>query len=239
MTAKECGIFIAELRKEKKLTQKQLADKLNVSDKAVSRWETGKGYPDVNTLVCLSEFFGITVNELLAGKRLEKEELTQIADSNVINAIITKEKEIKKKKLQTAIVAIVFCVLTIPPAIPTFVYIIDSIMISASFENATEFIVMLLVAVLLFVSGFVISKEHISLLHSYHYRNVTDRDGYCNAIGKTTMLMGIPVLICSATCLFPSVRFVEIAGEAVLLSGLIIGCAYIFKIQYKYNGGLF
>lgn len=239
MTAKECGIFIAELRKEKKLTQKQLADNINVSDKAVSRWETGKGYPDVNTLVCLSEFFGVTVNELLAGKRLEKEELTQIADSNVIYAIKTKEKEIKKKKLQTAIVVIAFCVLTIPPAIPTFVYIIDSIIVAASFENATEFVVMLLVGVLLFASGFVINKGHISLLHSYHYGNVTDREGYCKAIGKTTMLMGIPVMICSATCLFPSVQFVEIAGEAVLLAGLIIGCAFIFKYQYKYNGGLF
>ena len=51
MTSKECGGFISELRKEKKLTQKELAEKINVSDKAVSRWETGKGYPDVTSLV--------------------------------------------------------------------------------------------------------------------------------------------------------------------------------------------
>ena len=69
MTAKDCGAFIADLRKEKNLTQKQLAEILKVSDKAISRWETGKGFPDVTSLVALSEFFGISVNELLAGSR--------------------------------------------------------------------------------------------------------------------------------------------------------------------------
>ena len=69
MTSKECGNFISELRKEKKLTQKELAEKIIVSDKAVSRWETGKGYPDVTSLVSLSEYFDVSVNELLAGKR--------------------------------------------------------------------------------------------------------------------------------------------------------------------------
>ena len=64
MTSKECGNFISELRKEKKLTQKELAEKIIVSDKAVSRWETGKGYPDVTSLVSLSEYFDVSVNEL-------------------------------------------------------------------------------------------------------------------------------------------------------------------------------
>lgn len=57
MNAQKCGEFITELRKGKNLTQKDLAIKLNVSDKAVSRWETGKGYPDVDSLQALSNFF--------------------------------------------------------------------------------------------------------------------------------------------------------------------------------------
>ena len=71
MNAQKCGKFIAELRKEKNLTQKDLATQLNVSDKAISRWETGKGFPDVDSLQALSKFFSVTINELLAGEKAE------------------------------------------------------------------------------------------------------------------------------------------------------------------------
>ncbi len=239
MTPKDCGKFISELRKEKNLTQKQLSEKLNVSDKAISRWETGKGFPDVNSLLALSEFFSISVNELLAGKRIEEEKLTEIAEKNVINAIETKEEEVKKKKLQTILCVIFFSVLLLPPAIPTFIYLVDSIITNVSFENINEFIVILTVALLLFASGFTIIKGHISLLHSYHYKNVVDKEGYCKAMGKTLMLMGIPTFISSFSALFPAIEFIEVLGNTILILGLFVGCAVIFKIQYKYNGGLF
>ena len=69
MNAKSTGAFIAALRRERSLTQKQLAEAIAVTDKAVSRWETGKGYPDVETLTRLADVLGVTVGELLAGKR--------------------------------------------------------------------------------------------------------------------------------------------------------------------------
>ncbi len=69
MDAKLTGGFIAALRKEKGLTQEELAQKLNVTNKAVSRWETGSGFPDVDSMLALSEFFGVSVNELLNGGR--------------------------------------------------------------------------------------------------------------------------------------------------------------------------
>ena len=56
MNAQKCGKFITELRKEKNLTQKDLATELKVSDKAISRWETGKGFPDIDSLHALSKF---------------------------------------------------------------------------------------------------------------------------------------------------------------------------------------
>ncbi len=239
MTSKDCGKFIADLRKEKELTQKELAEKLNVSDKAISRWETGKGYPDVNSLLALSEFFRVSVNELLAGKRIEEEKLSEIADKNVINAIETKEKTVKKKKFQMIICSVFFLVLLLPPAIPTLIYLLDLIFDNISFENITEFIGLLTVAVLLVASGFAIKKGHISLLHSYHYRNVVDREGYCKAMGKGIMLMSLPTFICSLTSLFPSIHFVQVLGTTVLVIGYIICVAMLFKYQYKYNGGLF
>ena len=74
MDAKEFGSFIAGERKAKGLTQKQLADTLKVTDKAVSRWENGHGYPDIETLEDLSDALGLSLMELMHSKRLTEEE---------------------------------------------------------------------------------------------------------------------------------------------------------------------
>ena len=68
MTNNDFGKAIVKLRKEKGFTQKELADKLNVSDKAVSRWETGKNYPDIETLQQLAVVLDVSVNDLLSGE---------------------------------------------------------------------------------------------------------------------------------------------------------------------------
>ena len=77
------GEWIAARRKEKELTQKDLAARLGVTDKAISRWETGKGYPDISLLPALAEELDCTVNELLSGKRLSPEEAPAAAEENM------------------------------------------------------------------------------------------------------------------------------------------------------------
>ena len=100
MNPKLTGCFITALRKEHGLTQKQLAERLNVSDKAVSRWETGKGYPDIESLMALSDLFSVSVNEILCGKRINTPSLAQIAEKDIANAYIqTTEKKQKISKL--------------------------------------------------------------------------------------------------------------------------------------------
>ena len=64
------GAVIKELREKHKLTQSELADKLNVSDKTISKWETGKGYPDITLLEPIAEAFGVSVTELISGKAI-------------------------------------------------------------------------------------------------------------------------------------------------------------------------
>ena len=64
------GAVIKELREKNKLTQLELADKLNVSDKTISKWETGKGYPDITLLEPIAEAFGVSVTELISGKAI-------------------------------------------------------------------------------------------------------------------------------------------------------------------------
>ena len=69
MDKEKIGRFISMLRKEKGMTQKELADKLHVSDRTISKWERGAGLPDASLMVALSDLLGITVNELLTGER--------------------------------------------------------------------------------------------------------------------------------------------------------------------------
>lgn len=69
MNQKEIGKFIAKCRKEKNLTQAQLAEKLGITDRAVSKWETGNSMPDSSIMLELCGILGITVNELLSGRK--------------------------------------------------------------------------------------------------------------------------------------------------------------------------
>ena len=81
MNAKDMGLFINELRKENKMTQMELADKIHVTDKAVSRWERGIGFPDVQLLPSLAEALYISVAELISCKKssnYSNEEVTNI-----------------------------------------------------------------------------------------------------------------------------------------------------------------
>lgn len=76
--------FIAELRKEAKMTQKELAERLKVSDKTISKWETANGIPDISMLMPIAEVFGITVTELLQGQRMESSKKLDAKEVDVL-----------------------------------------------------------------------------------------------------------------------------------------------------------
>lgn len=78
------GKFIKERRKEKKLTQVQLANKLNVSEKTISKWECGNGFPDTSLMLPLCKILEISANELLSGKILTSDEYKMQAENNLI-----------------------------------------------------------------------------------------------------------------------------------------------------------
>lgn len=81
------GRFIAELRKQKGFTQKELAENLMVTDKAISRWETGKGLPDTSLLKPLGDVLGVSVTELLSGKKIEEVDMKERADNIILEAL--------------------------------------------------------------------------------------------------------------------------------------------------------
>ncbi len=112
MNTQKVGNFIYEERKKMNLTQKQLADILNVTDKAVSRWETGKGYPDIEILLKISEVFNISVNELLNGEKISSDKISEKADEQIIIAYRKENKTKKKSKFVISIIlvlSIIFC----------------------------------------------------------------------------------------------------------------------------------
>ena len=74
MELTQIGKFIAELRKERGFTQEQLGDKIGVTNKTVSRWETGIYLPPADALLTISELFDVSINEILSGKKLSKDE---------------------------------------------------------------------------------------------------------------------------------------------------------------------
>ena len=115
------GEFIAKLRKDKGLTQEQFGDKMGVTNKTVSRWETGKYLPPADILILMSELFDVSINELLAGQRLSDDEYKQTAEKNLTEVIrsssFTTKDEInffKKKWLKDHILIMIvigICVL--------------------------------------------------------------------------------------------------------------------------------
>lgn len=92
------GKFIAELRKEKNMTQVDLANKLGITDRAISKWENGRGMPDLSLLLPLCEALEISVNELLSGERLEQDNYQEKLEENIINTIDYSDKKIKKNR---------------------------------------------------------------------------------------------------------------------------------------------
>ena len=90
------GQFIAQVRKEKNMTQAQLAEKLFISNKTVSKWETGKGMPEVSLMLPLCEALGINVNELLTGEKIPQKNYIEKAEENMMNLMMEREESRKK-----------------------------------------------------------------------------------------------------------------------------------------------
>jgi len=99
------GRFIADERKRKGYTQKQLSERLEISDKTISKWERGNGFPEVSLLLPLCNELEITVNELLSGERVSEEDYRKKAEENMVN-LVREAQESKKKIVLSAIISL-------------------------------------------------------------------------------------------------------------------------------------
>lgn len=106
------GEFIIKCRKDKKLTQEQLAEKMDISINAVSKWERGLNLPDTSNMKKLCSVLGITINELLEGKILSESEQIELLEKNTLS-ILTTKKQLENMQILTEILIFMGIIITI------------------------------------------------------------------------------------------------------------------------------
>jgi len=117
------GRFISTKRKEQNLTQMQLAEKLSITDRAVSKWECGKALPDSSIMIELCEILNISVNELLTGEEIEMEKYDKQVEQNLIEMV--KQKEETDKRLLNIEIVLMAISITFFIAIIAIVSFVD------------------------------------------------------------------------------------------------------------------
>lgn len=105
MDMQKIGTFLAELRKEKNLTQDELGEQIGVTNKTVSRWENGNYLPPVEFLQILSKLYDVSLNELLSGERLNEACYKQNAEEYITTDLMTKSKDAKKRMIVSYLIA--------------------------------------------------------------------------------------------------------------------------------------
>ena len=113
MNQEKIGKFIAELRKQKKLTQEQLAEKLGITKNAVSKWERGLGLMDLSLLKPLSEILNVSVTEILNGEKFDKEEINSKSEELLIDTLDYSTNVIKKVKKNKVLIILLTILITI------------------------------------------------------------------------------------------------------------------------------
>ena len=137
------GKFIAECRKKRNLTQMQLAEKLNITDRAISKWENGKGMPDSSIMLDLCNELKISVNELLCGEVLEMNNYNEKMEQNLIDMVKQKEESDKRLlRMEIVIGALISAVFFALIFIASFVEMEDWLRITLIITGFIPFIIM-------------------------------------------------------------------------------------------------
>ena len=120
MNQEKIGKFILECRKEKELTQSQLAEKLGVTDKSISNWENGRNMPDLSLFKPLCEILDISINDLISGERISKDKYQEKLEENIINTIDYTNKKVMQKNNIIGIILISFGIILAITAMTIF-----------------------------------------------------------------------------------------------------------------------
>lgn len=202
---------LKELRAEKGVSQTKLAADIHISRSAVAKWENGLGLPNDESLKLLSEYFGVSIDELLP-------------DKPTAETIVSKNKTIDQQKK-------VILGFSIGCAIGLFILAFIFI------EPLRDSLELLGIGTIISVLGIFNLRGNIGSIHWYNRRKVSKEDQlpYCRCVGLGTLLIGAAMIISGFLQALVSVE----AGAVVILIGIIIGLVLILYAQFKYNRGIF
>lgn len=188
------GKFLAETRKSQGITQRQLADALSISDKTVSKWECGKGLPEVSLMIPLCSTLHITVNDLLTGARVSEVDYQKKAEENMTN--LMKENEENKKRMTLSVICGVITIIAVCSLIVIASYIEMPTLIRIAlivFAIATAVVGIGAAAVLEVKAGYYECPHckalFVPTMNEYvkGYHTLTKRKLICHECGKTGM----------------------------------------------------
>ncbi len=236
------GKFIAEQRKEKKLTQTQLAEKLNITDRAISKWENGKAMPDSSIMLELSNLLGISVNELLEGEKIQQEKYRKVAEENLIK-MKQNEENIQKKAHIVQTVFTTLCLLLSLSIMGIFIvhmemnYVMPDTYDGALFE-AIGPLCILLTFVFVATGGILTFQEKYDILRKEE-KEMTDSqkvEKYCLVLciilSSLTILLVISHFVYKIIADYEGEGIFFIAGKNAMLT---VGMFWIYTIVMNFN----
>lgn len=147
MDQQKIGKFIAECRKKQGITQMQLAEKLNITDRAVSKWENGRSLPDSSIMLELCSLLGITVNDLLSGEVVSLKDYNKESENNLLEMVKQKEEADKRLLFTEIIVGILSSI------------ILFSLVFTVSFADMQDWLrlVIILIGMMIFSVGIAVA----------------------------------------------------------------------------------
>ncbi len=199
---KKTGQFISDIRKEKGLTQRQLAEEIGVSDKAISRWETGRGMPDTSIMSDLCKILDISINDLLSGQRLSSEDYCGKAEDNMVELIRTTENI--KKNGRNAVIGTVVGVILLCLFIYLIALVSGGVSLFWSFIDAPSLISLLGIQLIVLafsgnIADFCMSFKLVLFPKKYAEKELaylSEKSEYALSFGiRTTLLAGLCVVL--------------------------------------------
>ena len=162
MDTVKIGKFLKELRKEKGYTQEILGEKIGVTNKTVSRWETGTYMPPVECLALLSDIYDVSINEIVAGQRLNEAEFNDAAEENLSEALQLSENAYKQRE---KILTIIMIISTIIAMVLIYLVPLDK------GDMVRSLITILLIVALAFISNILNIIAFILNIEKYEKKN--------------------------------------------------------------------
>lgn len=199
------------LRAERDISQSKLASEIYVSRSAIAKWENGLGLPSEDSLVALSDYFEISVEELLS-------------DEDTEQTIVSQAQTIED---QSKIIIGLACILGI------VLFLLSYLMI----PSLRDYLSLAVLGIFLMILGSFNIKGNIASIHWYNRRKVSKENQlpYCRLVGLGTLIIGIGMFISAVVQASVSI----LIGASLMMLSVLIGLVLIIYAQFKYNRGIF